>query len=111
MAKSKRKPALGRGLSALLNDPNKTIDSENDINSTGIIGSIIDLPLDKISANPFQPRTHFNDEALKELSNSIKELGIIQPVTVRKVEENLFELVSGERRFKASKIAGLKSIL
>ncbi|MDC1490159.1 ParB/RepB/Spo0J family partition protein, partial [Flavobacteriaceae bacterium] len=110
MAKSKRKPALGRGLSALLNDPNKTIDSENDINSTGIIGSIIDLPLDKISANPFQPRTHFNDEALKELSNSIKELGIIQPVTVRKVEENLFELVSGERRFKASKIAGLKSI-
>jgi ParB family chromosome partitioning protein len=110
MAKSKRKPALGRGLSALLNDPNKTIDSENDINSTGIIGSIIDLPLDKISANPFQPRTHFNDEALKELSTSIKELGIIQPVTVRKVEENLFELVSGERRFKASKIAGLKSI-
>ena len=110
MAKSKRKPALGRGLSALLNDPNKTIDSENDINSAGIIGSIIDLPLDKISANPFQPRTHFNDEALKELSNSIKELGIIQPVTVRKVEENLFELVSGERRFKASKIAGLKSI-
>ena len=110
MAKSKRKPALGRGLSALLNDSKKTIDSENDINSAGIIGSIIDLPLDKISANPFQPRTHFNDEALKELSNSIKELGIIQPVTVRKVEENLFELVSGERRFKASKIAGLKSI-
>ena len=110
MAKYKRKPALGRGLSALLNDSKKTIDSENDINSVGIIGSIIDLPLDKISANPFQSRTHFNDEALKELSTSIKELGIIQPVTVRKVEENLFELVSGERRFKASKIAGLKSI-
>ena len=110
MSKSKRKPALGRGLSALLNDPKKTIDSENDINSVGIIGSIIDLPLNKISANPFQSRTHFNDEALKELSTSIKELGIIQPVTVRKLEENLFELVSGERRFKASKIAGLKSI-
>ena len=110
MAKSNRKPALGRGLSALLNDPKETIDSENDINSGGIIGNIIDLPLDKISVNPFQPRTHFNEEALKELSSSIKELGIIQPVTVRKVEENLFELVSGERRLKASKIAGKKSI-
>ena len=110
MAKSNRKPALGRGLSALLNDPKKTIDSENNIYSGGIIGNIIDLPLDKISVNPFQPRTHFNEEALKELSSSIKELGIIQPVTVRKVEENLFELVSGERRLKASKIAGKKSI-
>ena len=110
MANSNRKPALGRGLSALLNDPKKTIDSENNIYSGGIIGNIIDLPLDKISVNPFQPRTHFNEEALKELSSSIKELGIIQPVTVRKVEENLFELVSGERRLKASKIAGLKSI-
>ena len=110
MANSNRKPALGRGLSALLNDPKKTIDSENNIYSGGIIGNIIDLPLDKISVNPFQPRTHFSEEALKELSASIKELGIIQPVTVRKVKENLFELVSGERRLKASKIAGLKSI-
>ena len=110
MSNSNRKPALGRGLSALLNDPKKTIDSENNIYSGGIIGNIIDLPLDKISVNPFQPRTHFSEEALKELSASIKELGIIQPVTVRKVKENLFELVSGERRLKASKIAGLKSI-
>ena len=110
MANSNRKPALGRGLSALLNDPKKTIDSENNIYSEGIIGNIIDLPLDKISVNPFQPRTHFSEEALKELSTSIKELGIIQPVTVRKVKGNLFELVSGERRLKASKIAGLKSI-
>ena len=110
MADSNRKPALGRGLSALLNDPKKTIDSKNNIYSGGIIGNIIDLPLDKISVNPFQPRTHFSEEALKELSASIKELGIIQPVTVRKVKENLFELVSGERRLKASKIAGLKSI-
>ena len=110
MANSNRKPALGRGLSALLNDPKKTIDSENNIYSGGIIGNIIDLPLDKISVNPFQPRTHFSEEALKELSASIKELGIIQPVTVRKVKENLFELVSGERRLKASKIVGLKSI-
>ena len=110
MAKSNKKPALGRGLSALLNDPENSIDSAKNINTGGVIGNIIDLPLDRISANPFQPRTHFNEEALKELSTSIKELGIIQPVTVRKVKENLFELVSGERRFKASKMAGLKSI-
>ena len=110
MAKSNKKPALGRGLSALLNDPENSIDSAKNINTGGVIGNIIDLPLDRISANPFQPRTYFNEEALKELSTSIKELGIIQPVTVRKVKENLFELVSGERRFKASKMAGLKSI-
>lgn len=110
MAKSNKKPALGRGLSALLNDPENSIDSAKNINNGGVIGNIIDLPLDRISANPSQPRTHFNEEALKELSTSIKELGIIQPVTVRKVKENLFELVSGERRFKASKMAGLKSI-
>ena len=63
MAKSKRKPALGRGLSALLNDPNKTIDSENDINSTGIIGSIIDLPLDKISAILFSSHILMKEES------------------------------------------------
>lgn len=110
MAKSNKKPALGRGLSALLNDPENSINSAKNINTEEVIGNIIDLPLDRISANPSQPRTHFNEEALKELSTSIKELGIIQPVTVRKVKENLFELVSGERRFKASKMAGLKSI-
>ena len=108
MAKFNRKPALGRGLSALLNDPENTIESVNEVDQ--ILGNIIDLPLDKISANPFQPRTHFNEEALKELSTSIKELGIIQPVTVRKIKGNTFELVSGERRLKASKMAGLKSI-
>ncbi|MDA9642930.1 ParB/RepB/Spo0J family partition protein, partial [bacterium] len=110
MAKSNKKPALGRGLSALLNDPENSINSAKNINTEEVIGNIIDLPLNKINANPFQPRTYFNEEALKELSTSIKELGIIQPVTVRKVKENLFELVSGERRFKASKMAGLKSI-
>ncbi|MFQ3340634.1 MAG: ParB family chromosome partitioning protein [Flavobacteriaceae bacterium] len=108
MAKFNRKPALGRGLSALLNDPENTIESVNEVDQ--ILGNIIDLPIDKISANPFQPRTHFNEEALKELSTSIKELGIIQPVTVRKIKGNTFELVSGERRLKASKMAGLKSI-
>ena len=110
MAKSNRKPALGRGLSALLNDSENAIESVHDKNADQVIGNIIDLPIDKISANPFQPRTHFNDEALKELSTSILELGIIQPVTFRKIKEGNFELVSGERRYKASKMAGLRSI-
>ena len=110
MTKSNRKPALGRGLSALLNDPENSIESVKDKNADQIIGNIIDIPIEKINANPFQPRTHFNDEALNELSTSILELGIIQPVTVRKTKEGVFELISGERRYKASKMAGLKSI-
>ena len=68
------------------------------------------MPIKNISTNPFQPRTHFNDEALKELSTSISELGIIQPVTVRKTNKGEFELVSGERRYRASQMAGLESI-
>ena len=110
MTKSKRKQALGRGLSALLNDPNSTIESVGDKNAEQVIGSIIDLPLECIDNNPFQPRTHFNEEALKELSSSIKELGVIQPVTVRKMKGNQYQLVSGERRLRASKLAGLEKI-
>ena len=71
MAKSNRKPALGRGLSALLNDSENVIESVKNKNADQIIGNIIDLPIKNISTNPFQPRTHFNDEALKELSTSI----------------------------------------
>ena len=110
MAKSNRKPALGRGLSALLNDSENIIESVKNKNADKIIGNIIDLPIKNISTNPFQPRTHFNDEALKELSTSISELGIIQPVTVRKTKKGEFELVSGERRYRASQMAGLESI-
>ena len=110
MAKSNRKPALGRGLSALLNDSENIIESVKNKNADQIIGNIIDLPIKNISTNPFQPRTHFNDEALKELSTSISELGIIQPVTVRKTKKGEFELVSGERRYRASQMAGLESI-
>ena len=110
MAKSNQKQVLGRGLSALLNDPKNEIESISNINSNLVIGKIVDLPLDKIDTNPFQPRTHFNEESLNELSISIRELGIIQPITVRKLEEDDFQLVSGERRLRASKIAGLKSI-
>ena len=110
MAKSKQKKVLGRGLSALLNDTDNDIESVVDKNTENIIGNIIDLPLENITDNPFQPRTHFNEEALKELSVSIKELGVIQPVTVRKMKGNQYELVSGERRLRASKLAGLDRI-
>jgi len=110
MAKSNRKQVLGRGLSALLNDPDHNIDSAEDRNAAQVIGNIIDLPLENISTNPFQPRTHFNEDALKELSSSIKELGVIQPVTVRKMKGDQYQLVSGERRLRASKMAGISKI-
>lgn len=109
MAKSNKKQALGRGLSALLNDSENAIESINDKNADQVIGNIIDLELGKIATNPFQPRTHFNEEALEELSQSIKELGVIQPITVRK-KGNAFELISGERRLRASEMAELKTI-
>ena len=110
MGKSKQKKVLGRGLSALLNDNNHNIESIGDNNAELIVGSIIDLPIEKISNNPFQPRTHFNEESIKELSTSIKQLGVIQPVTVRKIKGNKYQLVSGERRLRASKLAGLNTI-
>ena len=104
MAKAVRKQALGRGLSALLNDSSSEINSVNDKNADKIIGSIVEIELDLIDVNPFQPRSYFNEEALQELASSINELGVIQPITVRKLAGNKFQLVSGERRFRASKI-------
>lgn len=109
MVKSNRKQALGRGLSALLNVPEKNIKSINDKNLDQLIGSIIDLDLNQIITNPFQPRTHFDEETLEELSQSVKELGVIQPITVRK-KGSSFELIAGERRLRASEMAGLKTI-
>ena len=109
MAKATKKQALGRGLSALLKDtPN--INAATDKNAVKLVGSIIDLELEGIEVNPFQPRTYFDEEALRELANSIKELGVIQPITVRKLEGNKFQLVSGERRFRASKLIGNKTV-
>lgn len=109
MAKATRKQALGRGLSALLKDtPN--INAATDKNAVKLVGSIIDLELEGIEVNPFQPRTYFDEEALRELANSIKEFGVIQPITVRKLEGNKFQLVSGERRFRASKLIGNKTV-
>ena len=110
MAKATKKQALGRGLSALLNDPKNDIQSVKDKNADKVIGSIVELDLNSIEVNPFQPRTQFNEETLRELASSIKELGVIQPITVRKIGFNKFQLVSGERRFRASKLIGLSTI-
>ena len=109
MAKATKRQALGRGLSALLQEtPN--INSASDKNADKLIGSIIEIELNKIDVNPFQPRTYFDEESLIELGNSIKELGVIQPITVRKMEGNQFQFVSGERRFRASKLIGNTTI-
>lgn len=109
MAKATKKQALGRGLSALLKEtPN--INSATDKNADKLVGNIIEIELDLIEVNPYQPRTYFDEEALRELAISIKELGVIQPITVRKLEGNTFQLVSGERRFRASKLIGNKTV-
>ncbi|WP_010520411.1 ParB/RepB/Spo0J family partition protein [Aquimarina agarivorans] len=110
MAKATKKQALGRGLSALLKDPENDIKSASDKNADQVVGSIVELDLDAIEVNPFQPRTSFNEEALNELASSIKELGLIQPITVRKLGFNSYQLVSGERRYRASKKLGLTTI-
>lgn len=110
MAKATKKQALGRGLSALLKDPSNDIQSAQDKNADKVVGNIVELELDRIEVNPFQPRTQFNEESLRELASSIKELGVIQPITVRKIAFNKYQLVSGERRFRASTMVGLKTI-
>jgi len=110
MAKATKKQALGRGLSALLKDPEHDIKSAEDKNADKLVGHIVELELTSIEVNPFQPRTSFNEESLRELASSIKELGVIQPITVRKLEFNKYQLVSGERRYRASKLIGLETI-
>jgi ParB family chromosome partitioning protein len=110
MAKATKKQALGRGLSALLNDPENDIKSAEDRGADKVVGSIVELDLTAIEVNPFQPRSSFNEEGLKELASSIRELGVIQPITVRKLSFGKYQLVSGERRFRASKIVGLDKI-
>ena len=110
MAKATKKQALGRGLSALLKDPQNDIKSAEDKNADKLVGHIVELDLDAIEVNPFQPRTSFNEESLRELASSIRELGVIQPITVRKLDYNQYQLVSGERRFRASKLVGLQTI-
>ena len=104
MAKATKKQALGRGLSALLKDTSSNVKDNHDI-----VGNIIEVALETIQVNPYQPRTYFDEDSLSELATSIRELGVIQPITVRKLGDT-YQLVSGERRFRASKLIGNKTI-
>lgn len=110
MAKANKKQGLGRGLSALLNDQRTQAAHDLDQQPQAIAGQIVHLDINLIQTNPFQPRTYFNETGLKELAVSIKELGVIQPITVRQTTDNAFQLVSGERRYRASKLINLKHI-
>jgi ParB family chromosome partitioning protein len=111
-----KKKALGRGLSALLSDTPEEekldVDVTNPVGDQPVIAqeNLNEIPLAEIETNPFQPRLHFDQEALKELAESIKVHGIIQPITVRKLSRNQYQLISGERRFQASKLAGLTAV-
>ena len=104
-----KKRGLGRGLDAILQSPETDITSR-DISGDYVAGAVAEIDINLIEANPFQPRTEFDEESLQELAQSIKEQGIIQPITVRKLGYNRFQLISGERRLRASKLAGLSKI-
>ena len=101
MAAQKKYPSLGRGLDALIS---------TDTVKTGGSSSISEIPVSQIKANPNQPRREFDPEALQELSDSIKEIGIIQPITLRKMDDGTYQIIAGERRFRASQLAGLTAV-
>ena len=106
-----KRRGLGKGLSALLEHAETDITSNRPSEAVKqVVGGISTIPVANIEANPFQPRNQFQKEPLMELANSIKEHGVIQPVTVRKMGRDRFQLISGERRFRASQIAGLEEI-
>ncbi len=107
--KKTTKKVLGRGLDAILSSPDTDITSK-DISGNYVAGAIAELDVNDIDANPFQPRTTFDEILLRELAESIKIQGVIQPVTVRKMGRGHFQLIAGERRLKASIIAGLETI-
>jgi ParB family chromosome partitioning protein len=117
-----KRKALGRGLSALLNDSDDVQTNHNNNRPAAVaapvaqpvevnaVGSVNEIKLSEIETNPFQPRTDFDEQALKELADSIKLQGLIQPITVRRLNANSYQLISGERRFRASKLAGLTQV-
>ena len=107
---TKKRGSLGRGLSVILGNHASNITTDITENTPTTVGSTHELLISKIQTNPFQPRTEFDQEKLHELSLSIEQLGIIQPITVRKLEKNKYQLISGERRYRASKLAGLDKI-
>jgi len=99
-----KKSVLGRGLGALIEDPEQQAEMQQKA-----LGGI-EIPVDRIDMNPFQPRTRFNEESLGELAESIRSIGVIQPITVRETENGRYQLITGERRLRAARIAGLDSI-
>jgi ParB family chromosome partitioning protein len=105
-----QKRALGKGLSALLENASTDITTRNIGVEGKTVGSISSIAIEQIEANPFNPRTHFEEEQLAELKDSIAVHGIIQPLTVRKLGRDRYQLISGERRFRASQLAGLKDV-
>lgn len=117
-----KKKALGRGLNALLSDSDTTNErleveisagvaaAVAEVPATSPTAGLTEIPIEHIEVNPFQPRSHFDQEALLELAESIRVHGIIQPITVRRLAQNQYQLISGERRFQASKLADLTSI-
>ena len=104
-----KKKALGRGLDAILQSPETDITSK-DISGNYVVGAIANIEIIKIESNPFQPRDNFDDELMLELADSIKKQGIIQPITVRKLGYDKYQLIAGERRLRASKVAGINEI-
>lgn len=107
MSSVKKRPPLGKGLSALLENASTDITSKS---NAGTANTVSELPISSIEANPFNPRTNFEKSALEELEQSIRIHGIIQPLTVRKLGRDKYQLISGERRFRASQLAGLESV-
>jgi ParB family chromosome partitioning protein len=109
MTNKSKKKALGKGLDAILSSPDTDITSR-DISGGYVAGAIADISLENIETNPFQPRTDFDEMELRELAESIKTQGVIQPVTVRKMGYGKYQLIAGERRLRASQMAGMEQI-
>lgn len=109
MSNKLKKKALGRGLDSILSSPDTDITSM-DISGEFVAGAIAEIEISKIEANPFQPRSDFDEMMLRELSDSIKVQGVIQPITVRKMGYDNYQIIAGERRFRASQLAGLTTI-
>lgn len=109
MSNKVKRKALGRGLDSILSSPDTDITSV-DISGEFVAGAIAEIEVEKIEANPFQPRTDFDEMMLRELSDSIKTQGVIQPITVRKLGYDKYQIIAGERRFRASQMAGLRAV-
>lgn len=106
-----QKKVLGKGLGALLSDSNDTSQSmEIRTVTEGNPSSIADIPISQIEPNPFQPRMTFDEDALNELADSIMSLGLIQPLTLRQIDKDKYQIISGERRFRAAKLAHLEYV-